>query len=269
MQQPYIHFVRDAVYVFAHALHSLLVATCGEVTRGTCPQFIEAAQTDLINHLESVNFSDVDNFPFKFEGGTHDGPPRYSIISYMENGEGFDWKEVGTYQNGTIRNLDSEFERTVRSRSVEKNFVKCDQKSCDKDEIKIPDGFNDGCCWHCQACHDNEYVKSEFECADCMVEMIRNASNPKDCILAPEIYLDYTNPWALGALFFAGTGLLMTTIASGVLWRYWNTPVVRACSRELSCVLIIGTFLSFSTTFIIVAKPSDFTCGVMRFLIGR
>ena len=54
----------------------------------------------------------------------------------------------------------------------------------------------------------------------------------------------------------------------GVLWKYWNTPVVRACSRELSCVLIIGTFLSFSTTFIIVAKPSDFTCGVMRFLIG-
>ena len=35
-----------------------------------------------------------------------------------------------------------------------------------------------------------------------------------------------------------------------------------------SCVLIIGTFLSFSTTFIIVSKPTDFNCGVMRFLIG-
>ena len=120
-----------------------------------------------------------------------------------------------------------------------------------------------------------------------MSEYIRNVSDPRDCILAPEIYLDYTNPWALGALFFAGTGLIMTTISTGdsfgntirkilkngkkylgVLWKYWNTPVVRACSRELSCVLIIGTFLSFSTTFIIVAKPSDFTCGVMRFLIG-
>ena len=44
--------------------------------------------------------------------------------------------------------------------------------------------------------------------------------------------------------------------------------MVRACSRELSCVLIIGTFISFSTTFIIVHKPSEFTCGVMRFLIG-
>ena len=127
--------------------------------------------------------------------------------------------------------------------------------------------------------------------------MVRNHSAPHDCRLAPEIYLDYTNPWALGALLLAGTGLIMTTISmgklvvvvevvevvelvgvvkmsfnddwSGVLWKYWNTPVVRACSRELSCVLIIGTFISFATTFIIVHKPSEFTCGVMRFLIGN
>ena len=99
--------------------------------------------------------------------------------------------------------------------------------------------------------------------------MIRNQTAPDDCRLAPELYLDYTNPWALGALMLAGTGLVMTTISMGVLWSYWNTPIVRACSRELSCVLIIGTFISFSTTFIIVHKPSEFTCGVMRFLIGN
>ena len=114
--------------------------------------------------------------------------------------------------------------------------------------------------------------------------MVRNELKPDDCILAPEIYLDYTNPWALGALLFAGIGLIMTAITMGifkqtnfsysfivlgVLWKFWDTPIVRACSRELSCVLIFGTFLSFCTTFIIVAKPSDFTCGVMRFLIGR
>ena len=99
--------------------------------------------------------------------------------------------------------------------------------------------------------------------------MIRNQTAPDSCRLAPEEYLDYTNPWALGALLLAGTGLVMTTISMGVLWKYWNTPIVRACSRELSCVLIIGTFISFSTTFIIVHKPSEFTCGVMRFLIGN
>ena len=129
--------------------------------------------------------------------------------------------------------------------------------------------FNDRCCWHCELCHDFEYRKSEYECKRCPEGMIRNQTAPDDCRLAPELYLDYTNPWALGALMLAGTGLVMTTISMGVLWSYWNTPIVRACSRELSCVLIIGTFISFSTTFIIVHKPSEFTCGVMRFLIGN
>ena len=44
---------------------------------------------------------------------------------------------------------------------------------------------------------------------------MRNHSAPHDCRLAPEIYLDYTNPWALGALLLAGTGLIMTTISMG------------------------------------------------------
>ena len=249
-----------------------------------CPGFQEKAFHQLKDYLHGVNFFDVDMFPFKFEEKTQDGPPRYSIISYVERDGIYDWKEVGTYQNGKIRNMDSTFNATIRSESKEKHYVTCKQDVCDADAIKIPDGFNDGCCWHCEECHDFEYRKSEFECKRCIEGMMRNELKPDDCILAPEIYLDYTNPWALGALLFAGIGLIMTAITMGifkqinfsyifivlgVLWKFCDTPIVRACSRELSCVLIFGTFLSFCTTLIIVVKPSDFTCGVMRFLIGK
>ena len=61
---------------------------------------------------------------------------------------------------------------------------------------------------------------------------------------------------------------MLTLVTTAVLWWFWNTPVVRACGRELSCVLLFGTGLSFCTTAVIVARPSDLTCGVMRFLIG-
>jgi hypothetical protein len=46
--------------------------------------------------------------------------------------------------------------------------------------------------------------------------MMRNKLKPDDCTLAPEIYLDYTNPWALGALLIAGIGLVMTAITMGI-----------------------------------------------------
>ena len=60
-----------------------------------------------------------------------------------------------------------------------------------------------------------------------MSEYIRNVSDPRDCILAPEIYLDYTNPWALGALFFAGTGLIMTTISTGDSFGNIRTKILK------------------------------------------
>ena len=116
VQQPYIHFVRDAVYVFAHALHNLWKDTCNN-TQGMCPGFQEKAFHQLKDYLHGVNFFDVDMFPFKFEEKTQDGPPHYSIISYVERDGIYDWKEVGTYQNGKIRNIDSTINATIRSES--------------------------------------------------------------------------------------------------------------------------------------------------------
>ena len=215
VQQPYIHFVRDAVYVFAHALHNLWSDTCNQVP-GVCAGFQEKAFHQLKDYMQNVNFFDVDMFPFKFEDNTQDGPTRYSIISYLEKDGIFDWKEVGTYQNGKIRIMDSSFNATIRSESSEKHYVRCKQDVCNANAIKIPDGVNDGCCWHCEECHDFEYRKSEFECKRCIEGMMRNELKPDDCILSPEIYLDYTNPWALGALLFAGIGLIMTAITMGI-----------------------------------------------------
>ena len=71
--------------MFAHAIHNLWVSKCGAEAKSLCPEFNQVSHTQLINYLHNVSFNDVDGFPFKFEDQTHDGPPRYSIISYMES----------------------------------------------------------------------------------------------------------------------------------------------------------------------------------------
>lgn len=53
-----------------------------------------------------------------------------------------------------------------------------------------------------------------------------------------------------------------------VFWTYNNTPIIKAAGRELSAVLLFGIFLSFSATFFIIAEPNQFSCGVVRFLLG-
>ena len=58
-QQQYIHFIRDAVYAFAHALHDLHVESCHSFKPKDrlCPKFKQKVFTDLVTQLQQVNFT--------------------------------------------------------------------------------------------------------------------------------------------------------------------------------------------------------------------
>ena len=80
--------------------------------------------------------------------------------------------------------------------------------------------------------------------------------------------MDYSSPWAVGAMSVAGAGILLTFAAIQVFWQFWGTPLVKACGRDLSLILLAGNFCSFLTTFVVVTKPTPLTCGIMRFCVG-
>jgi hypothetical protein len=42
----------------------------------------------------------------------------------------------------------------------------------------------------------------------------------------------------------------------------------RTSGRELSLILLFGTFLSFMATFVIVSKPGIAVCTITRFAVG-
>ncbi len=80
--------------------------------------------------------------------------------------------------------------------------------------------------------------------------------------------MDYSSPWAIGAMSVAGLGIVMTFGAMQVIWQFWGTPFVKACGRDLSLIMLAGNFCSFLTTFVVVTKPTPLTCGIMRFCVG-
>ena len=275
-QQLYIHFVRDAVYAFAHAIHNLHRDTCeGNGAPKLCPEFKERVFTDLKDYLRNVTFIDVDGKRFLFYGDEdhlpddgqhlpHDGPPRYSIINFRQGSDGrFNWYNVGTYHKGFFNEWEPDFENNFSNDST---IVRCVREVCKVGEIKVQD-TEDLCCWHCVQCGEFQFKESEFECKQCDVGY-RSDMNRSMCLRIPVTHLDYQHGWAIGAMAFSSVGIAMTLVTGVVLWKYWDTPVVKACGRELSLILLLGTFLSFTTTFAIVARPSPATCGLMRFGIG-
>lgn len=63
-------------------------------------------------------------------------------------------------------------------------------------------------------------------------------------------------------------GILVTVFVFIIFWTYSDTPVVKASGRELSYLLLVGILASFCVTFVIVAHPTSFTCGLTRFFLG-
>lgn len=84
------------------------------------------------------------------------------------------------------------------------------------------------------------------------------------CIPIPEEYMQIDSGWAIGAMAFSSTGMLITLFVFGVFIKHNTTPVVRASGRELSYTLLAGIMMCYSVTYALVLKPTDIVCGVQR-----
>lgn len=92
--------------------------------------------------------------------------------------------------------------------------------------------------------------------------------NMTDCIPIPQKYLHYRDVIALAAMTFASLGIITTSFVIVVFLRYMDTPIVKASGRELCFVLLFGIFLCYAMTFLIVSKPSLYTCGAQMIGLG-
>ena len=98
-------------------------------------------------------------------------------------------------------------------------------------------------------------------CETCPSGTLPN-KNRTGCVEIPQTYLHYTDPIAAVAMSIASIGILATLSTASVFVAHRHTPVVRASGRELSFVLLAGIFLCYVMTFLLLAKPTKFICGM-------
>ena len=67
---------------------------------------------------------------------------------------------------------------------------------------------------------------------------------------------------------FASLGIILTCFVILVFIRFSETPIVKASGRELSFVLLLGIFLCYAMTYILVLKPHELSCGAQKFGLG-
>ncbi|XP_076315691.1 metabotropic glutamate receptor 3-like [Tachypleus tridentatus] len=265
-QTPSLHFVRDATYAFAHALHDMHQNVC-DGKEGLCERMRRIDGPTFKGYLQKIKFIDENGKPFRFLP-SGDAPPRYSIINFQQRSGNYTWRNVGHYILGEDGEVDLELhEDELKFKQHHPGFPQsfCSEP-CRRGQKKLQ-REGDTCCWLCTNCSEYEYLEDEYTCRNCPWGTLPN-DKKTECIDIQEQFLNFTNPWAIGTMGFAGLGILLSVFMALVFWAYGDTPIIKAAGRELSYLLLFGIFLSYTMTFVIVAKPTSWTCGLTRFFLG-
>nr|APC26117.1 metabotropic glutamate receptor type 3 [Homarus americanus] len=268
-QVPWLHFVRDSVIAFAHALHTMWEDKC-KGRKGLCEAMVHNGHIhgqDLYNHLLNVQFPDVSNSTFRFVS-SGSGPARYSVLNYQHDDHyAYSWTKVGTYTNTTGATAELHLDMdSVKYRDSQDFPESSCGIPCKPGQAKIL--MTDKCCWYCKNCQSYQYLNTTTQlCVDCG-ECMKPEVGQEKCVDKEEKFIDYKNRWAITSLAFASIGIFSTVLVGVIFWVHLDTPVIKASSRELSYILLGGIFFSFVMSFVIVAPPSRMTCGLTRFFLG-
>ncbi|KAM8713410.1 hypothetical protein ACLKA7_013687 [Drosophila subpalustris] len=259
-----LQFVSDAVMAFAYALRDMHRDLCGG-RPSLCDAMKPTKGADLLKYLRKVEFKGLsgDDFRFDING---DGPARYNIIHFKQSKEGqYHWVKVGEYYEGELRLNMSEVKFKLLHPKPPESVCSL---PCEKGQAKrYVEG--ESCCWHCFNCttYQIRHPDDETHCLVCQLGTLPDA-HKQYCRPIPEVYLRPESAWAIGAMAFSATGILITLFVVGVFVRHNDTPIVRASGRELSYILLAGIFMCYGVTFALVLKPTNIVCAIQRFGVG-
>ena len=88
------------------------------------------------------------------------------------------------------------------------------------------------------------------------------------CRMIPVEYLSWFDNEAMIAMVMACFGIFVTLWIGVIFIRHNDTPVVKASTRELSYIIMLGIIMAFTSNFVLVAKPTIVTCYFTRILPG-
>ncbi|KAF2357748.1 Receptor ligand binding region [Trinorchestia longiramus] len=272
-QLGWLHFLRDAVYAFALALHALWERHC-EGQPGVCAAMTHEGHIhgqELLLALKNVSFLDVTKHEFQFDMNTRSGLPRYTIFQFQHddyNGS-YSWVPIANYSKLSDQEPEvTEFRAPTWTHRSETPLSQCNGVCAPGQSIVM----RDVCCWECHNCTEYQFLNTSrgdgSGFCDACDPCFQPSENGTACLPKPEMHLDFNNHWVVTATVFAGLGIVTSLCVAIIFWIHLDTPVIKAASRELSFILLLGIFLSFSMTFAIVLPPATITCGVTRFLFG-
>ena len=88
------------------------------------------------------------------------------------------------------------------------------------------------------------------------------------CLPITDRYPRWTDPIVKMIVSLASLGLVLVTFAFLVFLKFRETPIVRAASRGLCYLLLLGDSLFYLLPFTLIGKPEKWMCNSLPLIFG-
>ncbi|KAJ7328125.1 hypothetical protein OS493_025527 [Desmophyllum pertusum] len=268
LQTSYASYMIDAVYSVAHALDILAKESSPSMTDNDHQRKLDMDINNVMQRLLSrVNFVGLTgNISFNKLGDR--GSAVYEIVN-LQVQEAANTKQlilkqvlVGKWEENEKRNKRLQFFEEIRWNSPTGSPPK--SECLDQCSPGTRKSTTSPCCWQCVSCPRGTInpIPGSASCIECPRRKQSNEARTK-CVDLPLINLKYSSAGGIVILSFCAFGMIATLFSFAVICRFWNTPVVKASSREFSFVLLVSNLLLFTLVVINLFEPTDTICKII------
>lgn len=254
----------DAVYSIAHALQNIINDRCPDVRGKEVRRCVTGPL--LRDYLFNVSFFGFANMTVSFdEKGDIRG--RYKIKHLRKDDGQYNEILLG-YAEIATNNLFISEDRVQWAADHDDHADHSVPESvcshpCPWRHYKIQKTL---CCWECRICRDNEYlVFNGTNCISCPHLTWPDVKDASKCIKIPPTFLRWSDT-VIGIIIVVVLLGVIFVVSTGVLYyRRRSAKLIKACSRELSAIILLGVLMSYLVIFAIVKRPNDVSCYVGYF----
>uniref|UniRef100_A0A673AVP2 Olfactory receptor C family, b1 n=1 Tax=Sphaeramia orbicularis TaxID=375764 RepID=A0A673AVP2_9TELE len=248
---------RVAVWATANALKNLL-----KCNSSSCSGEKNFPPWKLLEELKKVKFEyEKQSFFFDESGDFVNG---YDMLMWTKDGEHRKIEKKGRYYA-----LDEQIELDVKlTWHSTTNFTvpesRCSERCGPGTSKKI---VNVSCCYSCINCTEGFY-SDDWDLHDCKKCPAGTGSlkGSKGCVPLQESYMRWVNAHPIAMMAATALGVLLLVGTFIIFLVYRKSPPMRRAEVTLSCVMMAGLSVSFSSVVCFMGKPNIHLCRARQVL---
>ena len=260
----YVPYFIDAVYAVAHALDIFYRNfSCNETKDRRKLQIVHSSDVQKI--LGRVSFDGLTG-KIEFDRFGDRGSAYYDILSFekVPNGdvESVKMVRIGEWNNSKRNETPLIFHEAPHWTTTSGRPPKSEcSEQCPPGTRK---SFTSPCCWQCLPCLGGTISPSagSESCSECPIGTKSNQAKT-ECVALPSANISYGSASGILILTFVTIGVVVALLCLAALYKFWNSPIVKASNRELNLVLLLATLSLLSLAFINVFISTNVICKII------